>query len=128
MKYVIKESRLEQAIINHLNLVFDVDNIHSTTPHEYDYDTGEDYYDENVVIFYIGDYDDGDNDVFTWFDCGFFTKNSSARKLCPKVVIKESFYYTLTGYFGDKWEEPFRKWFRFNFELPIKTIEYDRLR
>jgi hypothetical protein len=128
MKYVITESKLEQTIINYLNELFDVDNIHSLNPYEYDDETGEEYDDDTRVVFYIGDYEDGDNDIFKWYDCEYFYENSEPRNRCPLVVIEHPYDDTLGGYFGDKWEEPFKKWFTENFDLPVKTVEWKRLR
>ena len=42
---------------------------------------------------------------------------------CPVVDIEMEYYNTLDGYFGDKWKEPFKKWFITNFEYPVKTVE-----
>ena len=128
MKYVIKESRLEETITNYLNELFDVDNINYHYPYEYDDETGEEGEDENRVNFFIGDYDDGDNDCFKWYDCEYFYEDSEPRNRCPLVVIDHPYDDTLSGYFGDKWEEPFKKWFTENFDLPIKTVEWKRLR
>jgi len=128
MKYVITESKLEQTIINYLDELFDVDNINSLNPYEYDDETGEEYDDDTRVEFYIGDYEDGDNDIFKWYDCEYFYEDSEPRNRCPLVVIEHPYDNTLVGYFGDKWEGPFKKWFKENFDLPVKTVEWKRLR
>ena len=86
-----------------------------------------DYDDDTRVEFYIGDYEDGDNDIFKWYDCEYFYEDSDPRNRCPLVVIDHPYDDTLTGYFGDKWEEPFKKWFTENFDLPVKTVEWKRM-
>ena len=90
-------------------------------------ETGEEYDDDTRVEFYIGDYEDGDNDIFKWYDCEYFYEDSEPRNRCPLVVIEHPYDNTLVGYFGDKWEEPFKKWFTENFDLPVKTVEWKRL-
>lgn len=127
MKYIIAESKLDQVIINYLNELFPLDNVHHTNPTEYDDETGENYDDDTRVEFYLGDYEDGDNDIFKWYDCEYFYEDSDPRNRCPLVVIDHPYDDTLTGYFGDKWEEPFKKWFTENFNLPVKTVEWSRM-
>ena len=102
MKYIITESKFDQIIINYFNELFDVDNINYTNPTEYDDETGENYDDDTMVEFYIGDYEDGDNDIFKWYDCEYFYEYSDPRNRCPLVVIDHPYDDTLTGYFGDK--------------------------
>ena len=128
MKYIIAESKLDKVIINYLDELFQVDNINSINPYEYDDETGEEYDDDSRVEFYIGDYEDGDNDIFKWYDCEYFDEGSEPKKHCPLVVVEHPYDDTLIGYFGDKWEEPFKRWFYDNFDLPVKTVEWSRLR
>ena len=128
MKYIIAESKLDKVIINYLDELFEVDNINSINPYEYDDETGEEYDDDSRVEFYIGDYEDGDNDIFKWYDSEYFDEGSEPKKRCPLVVIEHPYDDTLIGYFGDKWEEPFKRWFYDNFDLPVKTVEWSRLR
>lgn len=128
MKFIITESRLEETIINYLDELFDVDNINYFNPYEYDDETGEEYDDETRVEFYIGDYEDGDNDIFQWYDCKYFYEDSEPRNRCPLVVVDHPYDDTLKAYFNDKWEEPFKKWFTKNFNLPVKTVEWKRMR
>ena len=64
----------------------------------------------------------GENTVFFWYDCKYFNPNSPAQDVCPEVILETSYSDTLNGYFGNKWEEPFKKWFSYHFELPIKTV------
>ena len=67
MRYVITESKLDEAITDYLDEMFDVDNIHYTSPLEYDDETGEEWEDENRIEFYVGDYGDLDT-CFEWYD------------------------------------------------------------
>ena len=122
MKYIITESKLDVAITNYLYEMFPVDNIHSTNPEEYDDETGWDIEDETRVLFYIGDYGD-DNNCFYWYDCEYFADNAPNKDNCPVVSVEYYFQDILTRYFGDRWHEPFKKWFTENFNLPVKTVD-----
>jgi hypothetical protein len=126
MKYVITESKLDQIIINYLNELFPLDNVHYTNPTEYDDETGENYDDDTRVEFYLGDYED-ENTIFRWYDCEYFYPESHAQTICPTVVVEHPYDDTLLSYFNDKWEEPFKKWFTENFNLPVKTVEWKRM-
>jgi len=126
MKYIITESRLESAITEYLNKVFPLDNVNYTNPTEYDYETNENYDDDTRVEFYLGDYGDEDT-IFKWYDCEYFYPESHAQTICPTVVIEHPYDDRLIAYFNDKWEEPFKKWFTENFDLPVKTVEWKRM-
>ena len=123
MKYIITESRLEENILHYINEIFDVNDIHSTNPLEYDDETGEEWEDENRVVFYIGDYEGEDEGCFYWYDCEYFTPNSPVSEKCPMVSVEIEHKKQLDGYFGNLWHGPFKKWFKEHFELPVKTID-----
>jgi hypothetical protein len=121
-KYGLTESKLDKNIINYLDKLFDVDNIHYTVPYEYNDETGEEGDDDTRMEFYIGDYENDDT-CFRWYDCTYFTNQSdSPNKLCPIVQVEYQYETTLNGYFGDKWKEPFKKWFTHHFEIPVNLI------
>jgi hypothetical protein len=122
MRYVITESKLDEAITDYLDEMFDVDNIHHTSPLEYDDETGEEWEDENRIEFYVGDYGDLDT-CFEWYDCYYFIEGSYGRKICPMVRVENPYLQSLNGYFGNLWHEPFKRWFSFHFDKPVKTIE-----
>ena len=122
MKFIITESRLEENILYYINEIFDVNDIHSTNPLEWDEETGEEWEDENRVVFYIGDYEGEDEGCFYWYDCKYFIRDSPASKKCPLVSVEIEYKKQLDGYFGDMWHEPFKNWFMKNFDLPVKTV------
>jgi hypothetical protein len=124
MKYVISESQLDKAILKYFDELFQVDNINFHFPLEYDEDTGEEYEDGNRINYFIGDFDDGENDIFKWYNCDYFDQGSYARTICPTVDIETKYVDILDGYFGDKWIEPFKTWFVKNFDDPVKTVEW----
>lgn len=123
MKYIITESKLDETITNYLNKLFDVDNINWTNSIAYDDETGEEWDDNNRVIFYVGDYDGDDDGCFYWYGCEYFDPNSPASEICPTVNLEYQYENQLNGYFGDMWHEPFKKWFTQYFELPVNTID-----
>jgi hypothetical protein len=122
MKYIISESKLEKTITNYLDMLFDVDNIHYTVPYAYNDETGEEGDDLTRMEFYIGDYENDDT-CFRWYDCEYFSPGSHARDICPTVTVEYKYENILNGYFGDKWKEPFRKWFIRNFDEQVKTVD-----
>jgi hypothetical protein len=123
MGYVITESKLDSVISEYINQTFDIDDINWTYAQEWDEDTEEFQEDETAIVFYIGDYNGDDDGCFRWYDCHYFNGGSKATELCPIVQVEHPFDIQLNGYFGDRWHEPFKKWFTDNFKLPVKTIE-----
>jgi len=123
MKYIITESRLDQAIVDYINKLFPIDEINHIMPYDYDEETDEEGDDENRVEFYIGDYDEGDNTIFRWYDCDYFFLYSEPRKRCPLIVVEDQYKRELDGFFNNLWHEPFKKWVMKNFDLSSKTVE-----
>jgi hypothetical protein len=128
MKYIISESKLEQVITEYIDGLFPIDEINYTNPDVYDDEQdGEIYEDENMVQFYLGNYDEGENNIFLWLGTEYFEENSSAQDRSPIVVVDHPYDDQLIAYFNDAWEEPFKKWFMKNFNLPVKTVEWKRM-
>ena len=111
MKYIITENRLDGFITDYINKMFDVDDINSEHPYEYNDETGEEGDDYTRVQFYIGDYIDEDEECFRWYDCDYFYEGVIEKNKCPMVVVDSDYGKVLNGYFGDAWHEPFKKWF-----------------
>jgi len=124
MKYIITESRLEDTIMNYLDELFDIQNLNWTHPYDYDDETGEEGEDENRIEFYIGDYEGDEEGCFRWYDCDYFNEGSPAQDICPTITIENEYVNALNGYFGEMWQEPFKKWIELHFELPVKTVEW----
>jgi len=123
MKYIITESKFEKTIMNYFDELFDIENLNWTHPYDtLDDETGEEGEDENRIEFYIGDYNEDDAGCFRWYDCEYFNVGSPARDKCPELFVGEFYGVTLDGYFGDMWHEPFKKWIKLKFDLPIKTV------
>jgi len=121
MKYIITESKLDEVITNYLDELFDVKNIDYTQMPVYDDEDGWNA-NENVVVFYFGEWGDGET-CFTWYGKQYWIKSRNMSHKCPVVDIEREYYNQLNGYFNDKWKEPFKKWFTANFEYPVKTVE-----
>lgn len=123
MKYLIKESRLEEFIVDYLNKMFPIEEMSWNHPVEYFQDRDEEDEDLNRVVFYLGPSMD-DESVFRWYGCDYFNPDSHAQNICPTVDLENEFSEVLNGYFGNRWVEPFKKWFTLNFELPVETVEW----
>jgi hypothetical protein len=127
MNYIIKEGRLQKAIYEYINEMFDVDDINWTHPYAYDDNTEEEWEDSNVIDYYRGDYEGSyDSDfVFRWIDPEYYAGGDyiGLQKKCPILEIHDKEGDILNSYFGSHWHEPFKKWFEENFRLPVKTIE-----
>lgn len=118
---LISESQIDRLVFQYLNTLFDIAEINWTHPYDYDEESGVEGEDINRIEFYLGNYADGDT-CFRWSSCDYFNKNSPAQDSCPEVVIESPYDEQLNNYFGDLWEEPFKKWFKENFQLPVKTV------
>lgn len=123
MKYIITESKLDGAITNYLDSMFDVKNIKVIHPVEDDDEDGNLYQDFDRAVFYVGEnYFDGE-EYFRWYGKHYFEKNKNMSDKVPVVDLESEYYNRLDGYFGDLWEEPFKKWFTKNFNFPVKSVE-----
>ena len=123
MKYIITESKLDGAITNYLDSMFDVKNIKVIHPVEDDDEDGNPYEDYHRAVFYIGDnYFDGE-EYFRWYGKQYFERNTNMSDKVPVVDMESEYYNRLDGYFGDLWEEPFKEWFTKNFKFSVKSVE-----
>ena len=130
MKYIITESSLDKVIKKYLNDMFDSEDLNYVSPYDFDDETGEEGEDENHIIFYIGDYDE-DNSAFEWYDCEYFYEDSPQRQnqTCPVVIVKHPYDDDLSDTFGeDSWQEAFKQWMMEKYDLPVTTVEWNRLR
>jgi hypothetical protein len=131
MKYIITESSLDKVIKKYLNDVFDSEDLNIINPYDFDDETGEEMEDENHIIFYIGDDYDADDSVFEWYDCEYFYEDSPQRQnqTCPVVIVKHPYDDDLSDTFGeDSWQEAFKQWMMEKYNLPVTTVEWNRLR
>lgn len=123
MKYILKESRLNRAMIKFFQKELNLDEIKSHNPIEED-PNGEEYEDTNKTIYYIGDLWDDDEELFRYYKCEYFYENSSEmRKKCPILVMDDRILNTFNGMFDDLWVEPFKQWINNELDLNVKSIE-----
>jgi len=100
----------------------------------YGYGEDEDGYsdmdieDENFLIFYKGEYEGEENSdiVFNYFDVDFYDENDPSHKpfrnQAPVLEIMGEYAEHLDNVFNEYWEEPMKKWFQDNFNLPVKSL------
>lgn len=126
MKYIITESRLNDAIYDYINELFDVERISWSHPFDYFDNTDTEGEDPTRIEFFFGQqYDEySDNSLFRYHSCEYFSEEGFAKNLCPILVIEGPYDEQLNKQFGKLWEEPFKKWFQEKFKLPVKTIQY----
>ena len=109
--------------MSYLDELFDIQDLNWTHPYDYDDETGEEGDDENRIEFYIGDYEGTDEGCFRYYFCDYFNQGSPAKDICPIISLESQYTETLNSYFGDMWQEPFKKWIKLNFDLSVKTVE-----
>jgi hypothetical protein len=118
----LTESRRDRVMTDYFNDLFNVAEMNWRHPIEYeDFD---EYEDTTRTKFYIGSEFD-DDVVFYYYDEHYFTPDSGMQDKSPLMVVEDKYKIKLDGYFGEKWHEPFKKWFKENFGLEIKTIDTD---
>jgi hypothetical protein len=136
MKFIISENRIDDLVVKHLDSMFDVNNIGWTYGSD---DMGNEV--DYAAEFYEGDYeyDWGENTLFRWYDKDYWFSDESTlpetgheydRRILEKniedspIVEFEDTYSSkqLDSIFGDRWEEPFKRWFEDKFHFPVKTI------
>jgi hypothetical protein len=129
MEYVIKESRLFNAIYQYIDGSYDVDKIDFFNPETYDEDKEKDTENPHIIEFYNKEYD-GDYDengmLFVYIVKEYYKDEPSSKSFInqtPILIVND--YGTLESMFGEYWKEPFKKWFKNKFKLPVKTIVAD---
>jgi len=130
MEYVIKESKLFNAIYQYLDSYLNP----SEMDWVYGFGEDEDGYsdmdieDENFLIFYKGEYEGEENSdiVFNYFDVDFYDENDPSHKpfrnQAPILEVMGEYGDHLDTMFNEHWEGPMKKWFQDNFNLPVKSL------
>jgi hypothetical protein len=129
MEYVIKESKLFNAIYQYIDGSYDVNKIGFFNPTTFDEDEGTDIENPHIIEFYNKEYD-GDYDengmLFVYIVKEYYKDEPSSKSFInqtPILIVNN--YETLESMFGEYWKDPFKKWFENKFELPVKTIVSD---
>ena len=122
MRYIISESRLNDAMVKLFNQYINVDEVKYYHPVE-ETEDGDEYEDLNRAIFYVGDVELDDAEIFRYYECDYFEPQSQIREKCPLISLDYDMIDTFNNLFGDLWKEPFRKWVNYTFDLYAKEIE-----
>jgi hypothetical protein len=82
---------------------------------------------ENFLIFFNGDWQgEYDSDVvFHYFDVDYYSNEPSSkpfRDQSPILEVMGEYGKHLDEMFEGHWDEPMKKWFQDNFNLPVKTV------
>ena len=126
MKAIITENKLFDSIYNYIDKTFNP----SEMSWVYGVDEDEDGYpdidreNENFLIFYQGDWQgDYDSDmVFYYFEKEYYDTYSGYYEDAPILEVLGEHAKHFDNMFGNYWEEPMKKWFQDNFNLPVNTI------
>jgi len=128
MKVIITENKVFETIYKYLDKNF--------TPNQMDWvygvDEDEDGYpdidreNENFLMFFKGEWEGEYNTdvIFHYFDVDYYNEPSSKsfRDKAPILEVIGEHALHLDTMFDNHWEEPMKKWFQDNFNLPVKTI------
>jgi len=121
MKYIISESRFSETVLNYLNRNYGNLN--------WSYYLDDDYNESDcAIVFYDGDYSDGDVKFRLYNKCWWDSENSENVtenfEKSPILTFENTGdYLTLEGYFGELWYDIFKNWFDETYGFEIKTIE-----
>jgi len=129
MKTIISENKLHDVISKYIDDYLEGNKINWTyglNSPESEYD----YLDENeqFLIFYNGDWEgDEDSDVvFHYFNVDYYDKNNESHKpfrdKSPILEVQGKYAEHLNSVFSHHWKEPMKEWFKFYFNLPVKTV------
>lgn len=122
MRYIISESKLNDAMIKLFNQYINVDEIKYYHPVE-ETEDGDEYEDLNRTIFYVGDVELDESEIFRYYECDYFEPQAQIKTRCPLISLDYDIIDTFNDLFGDLWKEPFRKWVNYTFDLYAKEIE-----
>lgn len=129
MKVIITENKVFDTIYRYFDRTFNPNEIDWVYgPNEEGDDWQENPENENFLMFYKGDWQgEFDTDIiFHYFDVDFYDKNKPShkpfRQQAPILEVIGEYAEHLDTMFDNHWEEPMKKWFQDNFNLPVKTI------
>ena len=128
MNIIITENKLFNSIYNYIDKTFnpsEMDWVYGVDEDDDDSDMDKD--NENFLIFYNGDWQgEYDSDVvFHYFNVDYYSNEPSHkpfRDQSPILEVIGEYGKHLDEMFEGHWEEPMKKWFETNFNLPVKTV------
>lgn len=127
MKYVIKESKLFNAIYRYLDSYLnpnEIDWVYGDSIDEDGYVVGGD---ENFLMFFKGEWNGEDDTdiVFYYFTVdyyGNYPSSGSHKDKAPILEVMGKYAEHLDTIFDNLWIEPMKKWVQDNFNLPVKSV------
>lgn len=123
MKYIISESRLNDAMLKVFNQYINLDELQYYHPVE-ETEDGEEYDDINRTAFYLGENPLDGDDILTYYECDYFDDDAvEAKQNCPMLVLNSNIVDTFDSIFGEHWREPFIKWINYYLDLNTKTVD-----
>jgi hypothetical protein len=122
MRYIISESKLNDAMVKLFNQYINVDEVKYYHPVE-ETEDGDEYEDLNRAIFYVGDIELDESEIFRYYECDYFEPQAQIKSKCPIISLDYDIIDTFNDLFGDLWKEPFRKWINYTLDLHAKEIE-----
>ena len=124
MKYIITEDKVRDIILNYIENKYPIDDINYTEGMD---DDGNP--DDSSYVFYYGDYDDGEENIFRWYGRNYFLNDRDNPTTRIRISSSPILYFedsreidNLNNLFGNKWEPVFIEWFYRNFSLRVKTV------
>jgi hypothetical protein len=129
MEILITENKIFEIIYKYIDMTLNPSNINFIYGMGEDEDgyLSADIEDKNLLIFYKGNwYGEEDSDIiFFYYKPDYYGDSPSSKPHRDKSPILEvigDYAKHLDHVFSDYWEEPMKKWFQYNFKLPVKTI------
>jgi len=129
MEYIIKESKLFNAIYQYIDSYLDPSEMDWVYGIGFDEDGYEDIDkdNENFLIFFKGEWsgEDYTDIVFNYFDVDYYEdepSEQSFRNQAPILEVMGEYAEHLDSMFNEHWEEPMKKWFEDKFNLPVKSL------
>jgi hypothetical protein len=121
MKIVITEQQLEKIKSTILNFLDS-----NLTPY-YGWESPKEYKKDlnssDEIFFHLNEDEDANDAPHMWYSLHTNTQSYVDKKDSPLLLIPDSAYGALNGYFGELWKPVFHEWFKKNTGLKIKKID-----
>lgn len=121
MKVIITEQQLDRVKSTILNFLDS-----NLTPYG-GWDTYREYKKDlrssGEIFFHLNEDDDPNDNPHMWYSLDTNTESYVPKEDSPLLLIPDSAYGALNGYFGELWKPVFHEWFRNNTGLKIKKID-----
>ena len=93
--------------------------------HYYPLETDEnddEYERDDMMVFYkeIDNIVEDEDIIFRYYYCEYFEDNKIA---CPLLEVEVQYQEKFNSLFGNLWQEPFREWANWVFDLDAKIVD-----